>query len=90
MVEALAADLQGGPSSLSRNGDHDEQLLLYANDLRSLLEIERGQRLLLQRAYRQTVTALAAALESKDTSTEHTRNACSGTRSCSPPRSTRC
>ncbi len=46
------------------------QTQLLARDLRSLLEIERGQRLLLQRAYRQTVTALAAALESKDTSTE--------------------
>ena len=51
-----------------RRGSGQAQLL--ARDLRSLLEIERGQRLLLQRAYRQTVTALAAALESKDTGTE--------------------
>jgi ribonuclease P protein subunit RPR2 len=48
----------------------DEQLLLYAQDLRRLREIERGQRLLIQRAYRQTVTALASALESKDTGTK--------------------
>jgi diguanylate cyclase (GGDEF)-like protein len=52
----------------------DEQLLLYAQDLRRLREIERGQRLLLQRAYRETVTALASALESKDTGTrEHSQ-----------------
>src|SRR5205814_8165289 len=47
----------------------DEQLLLYARDLRQLLELERGQRLLLAKAYRQTVGALASALESKDTGT---------------------
>jgi response regulator RpfG family c-di-GMP phosphodiesterase len=42
------------------------QLLLYARDLSRLLEIERGQRLLLQQAYRQTTSALADALEAKD------------------------
>jgi len=47
-----------------------QQTQLLARDLRSLLEVERGQRLLLERAYRQTVTTLAAALESKDASTE--------------------
>jgi ribonuclease P protein subunit RPR2 len=46
------------------------QTQLLARDLRSLLEVERGQRLLLERAYRQTVTTLAAALESKDAGTE--------------------
>src|SRR5207237_2974868 len=46
-----------------------EQLLLYARDLRHLLDIERGQRFLLQDAYRETVGALASALESKDTGT---------------------
>ncbi|MFL5926114.1 MAG: response regulator [Gaiellaceae bacterium] len=46
-----------------------EQLLLYADDLRRMLELERGQRALLQRAYRDTVTALATALESKDSGT---------------------
>jgi len=45
------------------------QLLFYAQDIRRLLEIERGQRALLEQAYNQTVTALAAALESKDTGT---------------------
>ena len=46
-----------------------QQLLLYARDLRHLLEIERGQRVLLQDAYNETVAALASALESKDTGT---------------------
>ena len=42
------------------------QLALYAQDFRRLLELERGQRSLLQNAYRETVVALARALESKD------------------------
>jgi response regulator RpfG family c-di-GMP phosphodiesterase len=45
------------------------QLLLYAQDLRNLLDLERGQRTLLQEAYRETATALSRALESKDTGT---------------------
>ena len=50
----------------------DEELLLYARDLRHLLEIERGQRTLLAESYVETVTALATALETKDTGTrEH-------------------
>jgi response regulator RpfG family c-di-GMP phosphodiesterase len=43
-----------------------EQLLVYARDLSSLLETERRQRRLLQQSYRQTVIALADALEAKD------------------------
>jgi response regulator RpfG family c-di-GMP phosphodiesterase len=43
-----------------------EQLLVYARDLNRLLEVERRQRRLLQNAYRQTVAALADALEAKD------------------------
>src|SRR4030095_14840821 len=46
-----------------------EELLLYARDLRHMLELERGQRELLQNAYMETVSALASALESKDTGT---------------------
>ena len=39
-----------------------------------MLELERGQRRLLESAYRETVTALASALESKDTGTgEHSQ-----------------
>src|SRR5439155_23140972 len=40
------------------------QLLIYAQDLRRLLEVEQGQRLPVQPAYQQTGAALAAALES--------------------------
>ncbi len=40
-----------------------------ARDIRHLLEIERAQRVLLQKAYQETVSALASALESKDTGT---------------------
>ena len=47
----------------------DEELLLYAHDLRHLLEVERGQRMLLQESYLATVTSLAGALESRDTRT---------------------
>ena len=71
VVERLAGRGERGTHSPRiALGGGGGQTQLLARDLRSLLEIERGQRLLLQRAYRQTVTALAAALESKDTSTE--------------------
>ena len=43
--------------------------MLYARDLRHLLELERTQRRALEGAYRETVSALATALESKDTGT---------------------
>jgi response regulator RpfG family c-di-GMP phosphodiesterase len=46
--------------------DDAEQLLVYARDLSALLAIERRQRRLLQQSYRQTVIALADALEAKD------------------------
>jgi response regulator RpfG family c-di-GMP phosphodiesterase len=44
----------------------DEELLLYARDLRHLISVERAQRELLTSSYRATVAALAGALESKD------------------------
>jgi response regulator RpfG family c-di-GMP phosphodiesterase len=47
----------------------EEEVLLYARDLRHLLEIERAQRRLLKDSYLETVTALAIALESKDGAT---------------------
>ena len=47
----------------------EEQLLLYARDLRDLIELERSQRTLLESAYLQTVSALTSALETKDTRT---------------------
>jgi len=70
VVERLAGGLYGIPFPPAIEGSsEDEQLLLYARDLRYLLEIERGQRVLLQEAYRATVGALASALETKDTGT---------------------
>ena len=68
-VERLAGGLSIGPIDGGRVISSDEQLLLYATDLRRLLEIERGRQALLRRTYRQTVTALAGALESKDSGT---------------------
>src|SRR5438874_13800406 len=47
-------------------GERDEQLLLYAQDLLHLIEVERAQRLLIANAFRATGSALAGALESKD------------------------
>jgi response regulator RpfG family c-di-GMP phosphodiesterase len=46
--------------------DDAEQLVVYARDLNKLLASERRQRRLLQQSYRQTVIALADALEAKD------------------------
>jgi putative nucleotidyltransferase with HDIG domain len=69
VVERLVGRMQGVPFRGATRTSADEQLLLYARDLRHLLEIERGQRVLLQKAYHQTVTALATALESKDAGT---------------------
>jgi ribonuclease P protein subunit RPR2 len=54
---------------LQRVKHADEELLLYARDLRHLLEIERAQRRLLHDSYLETVVSLAGALESRDTRT---------------------
>jgi putative two-component system response regulator len=71
VAERLAGGLYGVPfrATPKRDAGPDEPLLLYARDLRHMLELERGQRELLQSAYMETVTALASALESKDTGT---------------------
>jgi response regulator RpfG family c-di-GMP phosphodiesterase len=70
VTERVAGRRFGVPMRAAREtGDVGEQLLLYARDLRHLLEVERGQRKLLQKAYRETVAALASALETKDTGT---------------------
>jgi response regulator RpfG family c-di-GMP phosphodiesterase len=69
VVERLAGGLTGVPLRSPRSVDSEEQLLLYASDLRHLVEIERQQRCLLNAAYHDTVAALAGALESKDTGT---------------------
>jgi response regulator RpfG family c-di-GMP phosphodiesterase len=69
VVERLASGRAGVPVRAANGRSDEEQLLLYARDLRDLVELERGQRVLLERAYRDTVLALATALESKDTGT---------------------
>ena len=69
IVERLAGGLQPVPFRAEEATGLEEQLDLYARDLRHLLEIERVQRRLLENAYRETVTALASALETKDTGT---------------------
>ena len=69
VVERLAGGMNGVPLRSPRSVDSEEQLLLYASDLRHLVEIERQQRSLLNAAYHDTVAALAGALESKDTGT---------------------
>ncbi|HEX9379914.1 MAG TPA: HD domain-containing phosphohydrolase [Gaiellaceae bacterium] len=71
VAERLAGGLYGVPyrATRKRRKGPEEALLLYARDLRHMLELERGQRELVQSAYMQTVSALASALESKDTGT---------------------
>jgi two-component system phosphate regulon response regulator PhoB len=71
VADRLAGGLYGVPfrATKKRGAGPQQELLLYARDLRHLLEVERGQRELLQSAYMQTVSALASALESKDTGT---------------------
>jgi response regulator RpfG family c-di-GMP phosphodiesterase len=71
VAERLAGGLYGVPFRATKKGSAEpgEELLLYARDLRHMLELERGQRELLQSAYMETVSALASALESKDTGT---------------------
>src|SRR5215212_3382759 len=69
VVERLAGGSYGVPLRQMRTNEADEQLLLYAGDLRHLVEVERQQRALLNAAYHDTVVALAGALESKDTGT---------------------
>jgi response regulator RpfG family c-di-GMP phosphodiesterase len=70
VTERLAGRRYGVPMRGPRApGAPEEQLLLYARDLRHVLEVERSHRQLLERAYHDTVAALASALESKDTGT---------------------
>jgi len=70
---ALAEDLADGVAPLALGDEsvegRDAQLLLYARDLRRVLDRERRRRALLQKAYRETVVALASALDSKDRGT---------------------
>ena len=65
----LAGAAVGAPLRRTPDRSGEEQLVLYARDLRHLVEIERAQRGLLESAYRETVSALATALGTKDTGT---------------------
>jgi response regulator RpfG family c-di-GMP phosphodiesterase len=71
VAERLAGGLYGVPFRATKKPPQEAggELLLYARDLRHMLELERGQRELLQSAYMETISALASALESKDTGT---------------------
>jgi ribonuclease P protein subunit RPR2 len=70
VVERLAGGDEPIPlvEAVARDAD-DGQLLMYARDLRQLLDLERAQRRLVQEAYRETVAALADALATKDSGT---------------------
>jgi ribonuclease P protein subunit RPR2 len=70
LLELLDTISAGRGGAFQEPSAHDsEQLLLYARDLSRLLELERTQRRMLQQAYRQTTSALADALEAKDSRT---------------------
>jgi diguanylate cyclase (GGDEF)-like protein len=69
LVERLMGGLYEGPFHVAESRPAEEQLIRYAEDLRRLLELEQGQRALIQAAYRETVGALTSALEAKDTGT---------------------
>ena len=65
-IEGLAVRTYSRPPAAQPERTGEQQLLLYAQDFRRLLDLERGQRALLQQAYRETAVALARALETKD------------------------
>jgi diguanylate cyclase (GGDEF)-like protein len=70
IVEELSGGLFEGPFRLMADERPEEQLLLYARDLRRLLELERGQRHLVKVAYEETISAFAGALAAKDFGTD--------------------
>ncbi len=55
------------PSAWVREPLEEDRLRAYARDLNRVIAVERAQRRLFEHAYRQTVTALAAALEARET-----------------------
>ena len=69
IVERLHSGEHLAAAVPARGGREADELILYARDLRLLLELERSQRQALQAAYLETVAALASALETKDTRT---------------------
>ncbi|MBA2333154.1 MAG: response regulator [Actinobacteria bacterium] len=69
VVERVAGGHRTQVPRVAQPQSGEEQLLLYARDLRDVMELERSQRSLLESAYLQTVSALTSALETKDTRT---------------------
>jgi response regulator RpfG family c-di-GMP phosphodiesterase len=71
VVERLTQNGTRVPTTHPRavEGREEEELLLYARDLRHMLGVERRQRAQLESSYLQTVSALATALEWKDAGT---------------------
>jgi response regulator RpfG family c-di-GMP phosphodiesterase len=63
VAERLAGSVTPIPLGMPVREGPEAQLLLYARDLRHLLELERGRHDLLQSSYREVVVALASALE---------------------------
>ena len=71
-VERAGGEVGMPPLADTHEGGRDDQLLLYAGDVRRLLEVERRHRRNIERSYRETLGALAVALESRDSGTgEH-------------------
>jgi response regulator RpfG family c-di-GMP phosphodiesterase len=69
-VERVSGGRRSFPlGEVEPRGRDNEQLLLYARDLRHLLQLERSHRRLVEEAYRDTARALADALASKDSGT---------------------
>jgi ribonuclease P protein subunit RPR2 len=66
---ATAAESIAFPIRRSEDQRGDDQVLVSTRDLRRLLQAERGQRAQLRDAYRETIAALTAVLESKDVAT---------------------
>jgi response regulator RpfG family c-di-GMP phosphodiesterase len=66
LVERLGATANANRPAVVPVARDGGQLLLYAQDFRRLLEVERGQRRLIQNAYVETVVALTQALAYKD------------------------
>jgi ribonuclease P protein subunit RPR2 len=65
-----AAGLPGGRRlAEAPSARFSDQLLVYADDVRRLLEVERRQRAAIERLYAETLGALANALESRDVGT---------------------
>jgi cyclic di-GMP phosphodiesterase len=74
LIQRLTGDGQGPLREPRTANSSHEELILYARDLGHLLEVERRQRELLEASYLGTVSALATALETKDTGTStHSR-----------------